>query len=231
MTFSKISPALAVLALMVALPLAAPDASARTSAALKECNTKWKTAQDNGTLPSGMQWPDFAKTMCGLDVGGTAASAPASTPSTTTTTTSTTTSGTGGTFMEQCSASWKQMKASNTVPSGMSWRDFVKQKCVVPAGTPAPQTTTQQDNSGSDTAAPTETSTASQQPVKDWHTIPVAQTDKNGKPFSKGQIEAHQRIKECAAEWHQAKANHTLAAGEKWPHFWSTCNTRLKTQN
>lgn len=236
MNSSRLISALAALALFAALPLTAGQAHAKASTFMTECSAKWKAAKANGTVPAGMTWPDFMKTMCDrgttdqsttTDSGAAATDTSTSTDTTTgtgsTPAAGTTTAGTGGTFMEQCSATWKQMKANKTVPAGLTWRAFVKQKCVV------------DDSADSASYVPPEpqqtTSAAPIKPTQNWRTIPVAKADKNGKPFSQGQIEAHQRIKECAAEWHAAKADNTLPAGAKWPQFWSDCNKRLKAQN
>lgn len=43
-----------------------------------------------------------------------------------------------------------------------------------------------------------------------------------------GQISARERQRKCGAEWKEAKAANKLAAGQKWPQFWSACNKRLK---
>jgi hypothetical protein len=45
---------------------------------------------------------------------------------------------------------------------------------------------------------------------------------------SAGQTAARERQKQCGAEWKQAKAAKTVAAGTTWPKFWSDCNKRLK---
>ena len=236
MTPIRLLPALAAVALLVAVPLAAGDASAKTSSFMTDCSAKWKTAKANGTVPSGMKWPDFMKTMCDHSATDTGAATTTDGASSTdsSTSTGTTTSGgdtttaaapgsTGGTFMEQCSAAWKQMKANNSVPAGLTWPAFVKQKCVTNAKTDSASYTPPEPQQP--------TATTAVKPVQNWRSIAVAKADKNGKPFSQGQIEAHQRIKECAAEWHAAKAGNSLPAGTKWPQFWSTCNTRLKAQN
>jgi hypothetical protein len=37
-----------------------------------------------------------------------------------------------------------------------------------------------------------------------------------------------ERQRKCAAEWKEAKSAGRVAAGTKWPRFWSQCNARLK---
>src|SRR6476619_4452298 len=56
-------------------------------------------------------------------------------------------------------------------------------------------------------------------------------TDAKGKLLSAGEIAFRQRSKECGNEGQQDKAKGTLPTGEKWPDFWSACNTRLKAHS
>ena len=37
-----------------------------------------------------------------------------------------------------------------------------------------------------------------------------------------------ERQKKCGAEWKADKAVGKVAAGMKWPQYWSACNKRLK---
>jgi hypothetical protein len=48
---------------------------------------------------------------------------------------------------------------------------------------------------------------------------------------SAGQLAVRERMKRCGAEWRQAKAAGGVPAGQKWPQYWSACNTRLKGAN
>jgi hypothetical protein len=57
---------------------------------------------------------------------------------------------------------------------------------------------------------------------------PMTGTMKAKKEPSSGQLAARERQKTCSTEWKAAKAEGKLAAGTKWPKFWSECNTRLK---
>ncbi len=43
-----------------------------------------------------------------------------------------------------------------------------------------------------------------------------------------GQMAVRERQRKCAAEWKEAKAAGRVAAGTRWPRFWSQCNARLK---
>ena len=143
-------------------------------------------------------------------------------------------------FMQECSAKWKAAKAAGTVADGTKWPDFMKAQCTagsdqaVAPVTPAPTkkvatkkvkaVTPVNASSTDDTAVPDEPTNTS------YSNIDVKAVDKNGKPFTSGQIAAHQRIKECAGEWRAAKTAGSLPNGAKWPQFWSSCNTRLKAQ-
>ena len=67
--------------------------------------------------------------------------------------------------------------------------------------------------------------------------IPVAKagnsksaSDTSTQQGTPGQIAAHKRIKMCGAQWRAAKASGDIPAGQKWPQYWSQCNTRLKQQ-
>jgi hypothetical protein len=55
-----------------------------------------------------------------------------------------------------------------------------------------------------------------------------AETRSKKKEPTIGQMAARERQTKCAAEWKSAKAAGTVAAGMKWPKFWSACNARLK---
>jgi hypothetical protein len=50
---------------------------------------------------------------------------------------------------------------------------------------------------------------------------------KSKKEPTAGQLAARERQKKCAAEWKVAKAANKTG-GQKWPQFWSKCNSRLK---
>jgi len=111
------------------------------------------------------------------------------------------------------------MKANNTVPAGMAWKDFVAAKCVV-ADTPAAATP----------AKVTKASMAPPEPTDKADTTPLATTDKNGKPYTAGQMAAHQRIRACGEQWRGLKAQGKTPAGMAWPQYWSACNKQLKAK-
>ena len=215
--------------LISAIPLLAVHADAKTSTFMQDCSAKWKAAKAANTVPAGTKWPDFMKTECAAGTDQTAtppAPAPAKAVATKKVKATTapaparqaTTAPAGGSFMQKCSAAWKSMKDAGTVPAGLTWKAFVKQSCNVEAATSVNATT------NDDNAVPAEPTDAN------YANIEVKTVDKNGKPFTPGQIAAHQRIKACGGEWRAAKSAGSLPSDEKWPHFWSTCNTRLKAK-
>ena len=59
-----------------------------------------------------------------------------------------------------------------------------------------------------------------------------AQTEKKAekpkKEPSTGMLAMRERQKKCGAEWKADKAVGKVAAGMKWPQYWSACNKRLK---
>ena len=212
---------LAIALLFAATPMLAVHANAKSSF-MQECSAKWKSAKAAGTVAAGTKWTDFVKTDCTAGNGQSAAT-PAAAPVTgkKTKPAAVASASAGGSFMQNCSTRWKSMKDAGTTPAGLTWKQFVKQSCAVDAAAPAGIST---DTSSNDSAVPAEPTNAS------YSNIEVKTVDKNGKPFTPGQIAAHQRIKECAGEWRAAKTAGSLPNGAKWPQFWSSCNTRLKSQ-
>jgi len=71
------------------------------------------------------------------------------------------------------------------------------------------------DPAHAEMAAPT-TTKAKKEPAK-----PVTKSD------DKSGMTGAERRKRCSEEWKAAKAAGTTA-GQKWPQFYSACNTRLK---
>jgi hypothetical protein len=205
----------------VAATTAAPVATASGSF-MKDCSVAWKGMKANNTAPAGMTWKQFVAAKCVVPASATmpaskpvtAAAAPAAAAPATTA---------SGSFMKDCSASWKAMKASNTVPDGMTWKQFVAAKCVVAGAAPAtPAVATKPMTKA------TPVIVAPAEPTDTPDATPLATADKNGKAFTPGQMAAHKRIRECANQWRGLKASNKLPAGTKWPQFWSACNKQLK---
>ena len=104
--------------------------------------------------------------------------------------------------MKECAAQWQEMKAANQT-NGMKYRDFSKQ--CMSEGAPA-------------AAAPPP-------PAEK----PAAATEEK-KPISPGRQAMIARERACGAEWKEAKAAGKIAAGQKWPQYWSECNKRKKAE-
>jgi protein-disulfide isomerase len=108
----------------------------------------------------------------------------------------------GAKTMKECAAQWQEMKAANQT-NGMKYRDFSKQ--CMSEGAPA-------------AAAPPP-------PAEK----PAAATEEK-KPVSAGRQAMIARERACGAEWKEAKAAGKIAAGQKWPQYWSECNKRKKAE-
>ncbi|MEO6609081.1 MAG: hypothetical protein ABIN69_11495 [Aestuariivirga sp.] len=201
----------------------APVAPATTASGsfMKDCSASWKAMKANNTTPAGMTWKQFVAAKCVVPASA-AATAPAAKATTAVAPTTPVTTASGS-FMKDCSASWKAMKAANTTPAGMTWKQFVAAKCVVAGAAPATPAV-----AAKATTKATPVIVAPAEPSDTPDDKPLATADKNGKAFTPGQMAAHQRIGECANQWRGLKASNKLPAGTKWPQFWSACNKQLK---
>jgi hypothetical protein len=234
-------------ALMVsAAPLLSLQAEAKSSF-MEQCSALYKAGKADGSVADTVKWTDFMKSSCSqfkaTDAAATvpdeeppaakppkakkpkkadaAVVAPAEKADNTTTTAS-------GSFMQNCSTEWKALKAADQVPAGMAWKDFVAAKCVVakavmsePAAAEKPK-----KKKKADPVVMQQDETPDEPVAAD--TGPVKTMDKNGKPFTAGQLAAHARARACGLEWRTAKAGGRIKAGQKWPQYWSECNTRMK---
>lgn len=148
--------------------------------------------------------------------------------------------------MTACSQQYQADKQAGKVPQGMTWSKYYSDCAARMKKGAAATTTATKKKAAATTTAPvtapvkkTKTAKVPTSPNDTPSFVPqeptstdqaaVATTDAKGKPLSAGEVAFRQRIHECGNEWQQDKAKGTLAAGEKWPHFWSACNTRLKT--
>jgi hypothetical protein len=186
---------------------------------MKDCSAAWKALKANNTVPAGLTWKQFVADKCVVNGVAATPTVPAAATAATPATTA------SGSFMKDCSTAWKAAKAANTVPAGFTWKQFVAAKCVLPGATTAPVAPV--------TAAKTITKTtpvivAPAEPTDTPDATPLATADKNGKPFTPGQMAAHQRIRECGNQWRNLKTTNKLPVGTKWPQFWSACNKQLK---
>jgi hypothetical protein len=102
--------------------------------------------------------------------------------------------------MQTCAAEWKAMKAANQT-GGKTYREFQKSCMAKPAAGAAAA-------AGSDEAK--------------------ASKPKKARKSSPGRDAAVARQRACAAEWKADKAAGKVAAGMKWPQYWSACNKRMK---
>ena len=228
---------LAVALMVLSAPMLGTEVQAKDSF-MKACSTKYKAAKAANSEEGNMKWTDFMKSQCAADAAAAEpapaepapkvkpakaakvakAAAPVA-PATTVATPS-------GSFMQNCSAAWKDLKAKNAVPEGMAWKDFVAAKCVVAGAAPAAVTPVSVkkkpaavDSTMDATPAEPDATNANQEPLKT--------VDKNGKAFTPGQMAAHQRARDCGAKWRANKPAFQAQYGT-WPKYWSACNTEMK---
>ena len=190
------------LAALFAVSASAMMSGHASALSMADCSAKYKAAKAAGT-DAGMKWNDFRKAQCSTDAAAAPAPvAPAATAAKAATTAAPAAPAApavaaatpSGSFMKDCSASWKSMKAANTVPAGMKWKDFVAAKCQVsaaaaPAAPAATPVATAPMAKGAKVAPP--------EPSATPDTSGMATADKNGKPYTPGQMAAHKRIKAC----------------------------------
>jgi hypothetical protein len=225
---------LAVALLVLAAPMLGTEVQAKESF-MKACSTKYKAAKAANSVEGNMKWTDFMKTQCAADAAAAEpapaepapmvkpakaakvkVAAPAAPAATTVATPS-------GSFMQNCSAAWKDLKAKNAVPEGMAWKDFVAAKCVVAGAAPAAVTPVSvKKKPAAATMDPTP-----EEPADTANTEPLKTVDKNGKAFTPGQMAAHQRARDCGAKWRANKPAFQAQYGT-WPKYWSACNTEMK---
>lgn len=215
MKLSNLSSLAAIAGAVLALSLISP-ASAATSAAqsvTKACSAQYKAAKKAGTLPKDQKWPQFLSE-CSARMKGAAASAPAEKPASRETkkeskAEKTAKAGTPGhrTPKQLCNDEYKSAKTAGTL-GGKKKKEFIA-GCL--ASAPGGK----------------EQARVPPEPKAGKALAPVKTVDKNGKPLTPAQVAFRKRIHECAADWQRDKAA-GKTAGQKWPQYWSACNTRLK---
>jgi hypothetical protein len=223
---------LAVALMVLSAPMLGTEVQAKESF-MKACSTKYKAAKAANSAEGNMKWTDFMKTQCAADAVAAEPApaepapmvkpakaakvvAPAAPAATTVATPS-------GSFMQNCSAAWKDLKAKNAVPAGMAWKDFVAAKCVVAGAAPAAVTPVSvKKKKTAVTMDPTP-----EEPADTANAEPLKTVDKNGKAFTPGQMAAHQRARDCGAKWRANKPVFQAQYGT-WPKYWSACNTEMK---
>ena len=206
------------------------SAQAATSSVSKECSTQYQAAKKAGTL-NGQKWPQFYSDCAAKMKGGdsstedtTAKSKKASKAEASTTkaektekTASKKEAKSSGhqTTQQICSGQYQAAKTAGTL-GGKKWSQFYSE-CAADI-----------KNDTSDASAAPEEPKAQKTATTTKYAAPTV--DKNGKALTPGQIAFRQRIHECGAEWQRDKAANRLG-NQKWPQYWSACNTRLKQEN
>lgn len=117
--------------------------------------------------------------------------------------------------MSECSAMYKADKAKGKLKEGMTWPKYFGEcsKKMKPAAATAKSKAKKNSAKAPSAAALSK---------------PLATKDKNGKPFTPGQLAAHKRMRECGRMWHRDKAAGKIRSGVTWPKYWSACNAKLK---
>jgi len=115
--------------------------------------------------------------------------------------------------MKQCGVKYQAAKANNTL-GGKNWAQFLA-ACR-----------------GTQTAAPVAAAPAVSAPAAP---TPMAKPVAAAKPASHlpgaqspAMVAMHDRQRRCGQQWKADKAAGKIPAGQKWPQYWSACNTRLK---
>ena len=227
---------LAVALMVLSAPMLGTDVQAKDSF-MKACSTKWNAAKAAGTPEGKMKWTDFMKSQCAADTAAAPApAAPAATPVKTMAkpaapaAAATPAATPSGSFMKDCGAAWKGMKAANSVPAGMKFNDFVKAGCKPGATAAATPPAAAAPATKPAMTAPVKpaVAVAPVEPAGAADTADLKTVDKNGKPFTPAQMAAHQRARDCGNQWRTAKASNQLAPDMKWPQYWHECSMRMK---
>jgi len=177
------------------------------------CSQQYQAAKAAGTL-GGKKWSQFySDCAAGLkDGGSTAAEAPAAPKTTKTASKSESTD--HMTTQQICSQQYQAAKSAGTL-GGKKWSQYYSD-CAADIR-----------NDKSD-ASETPDEPKVQKTATGKYTVPTV--DKNGKALTPGQVAFRQRIHECSVEYQRDKAADHLR-GQKWPQYWSACNTRLKQED
>lgn len=111
--------------------------------------------------------------------------------------------------MQVCGAKYRADKAANKVPAGQTWNQYL---AACRASLPKPATAAVAPVRPAPSMAPGKPAKATRTP---------------GQP-SAAQAAMYAREKQCGAQWRADKAAGKVAAGMKWPQYWSACNKRMK---
>jgi hypothetical protein len=136
--------------------------------------------------------------------------------------------------MTACFEQYQSEKDAGTLPKGTIWTKFYTDCAArMKKGKAAATTASGKKTKKAAVKSPAVEDTPGYvppEPTANDKTAAVPTKDASGKPLSASEIAFRKRIKECGAEWREDKAKGKMPAGEKWPQFWSACNTRLKKQ-
>jgi hypothetical protein len=208
----------------LALPVSAEAAASSTT---KECSTQYQAAKEAGTL-NGQKWPQFLSDCSAkMKADDSSAKDTSSKPKKTTKSddamapktkaekpTKEAKSSDHQTTQQICSEQYQAAKTAGTL-GGKKWSQFYSD-CAADI----------RDDKSDTAETPDEPKVQKTATTK--YKVPTV--DKNGKALSAGQIAFRQRIHECSVEWQRDKAANRLK-GQKWPQYWSACNTRLKQED
>jgi hypothetical protein len=136
--------------------------------------------------------------------------------------------------MTACFEQYQSEKDAGTLPKGTIWTKFYTDCAArMKKGKAAATTASGKKTKKAAVKSPAVEDTPGYvppEPTANDKTAAMPTKDASGKPLSASEIAFRKRIKECGAEWREDKAKGKMPAGEKWPQFWSACNTRLKKQ-
>jgi hypothetical protein len=111
--------------------------------------------------------------------------------------------------MKECGAKYQAAKANNTL-GGKNWAQFL---AACRGGSAAPVAAARPVAAPAPAAKPV----AAAKPASH---LPGAQ--------SPAMQAMHDRQRKCGQMWSADKAAGKIPAGQKWPQYWSACNTKLK---
>jgi hypothetical protein len=126
--------------------------------------------------------------------------------------------------MKLCGTQYQAAKTGKTLPAGETWNQYLAQCRAAQKGGAAPVAATAPATKPMAAATPafhnpfTRPAAAAPAPV-------VAKAPGTQSP---AMAAAHDRQRQCGAQWKADKAAGKIPAGQTWPKYWSACNTRLK---
>jgi hypothetical protein len=129
--------------------------------------------------------------------------------------------------MKECAAQWSTMKAAKQT-EGKTYKDFSK-TCMSGSSDAAKTDAAKPNGMAKDAgAADVKKPDAPKKAAKADAPAKTDTADKKDAKPSEARAAAVARQKECGAEWKADKAAGKVAAGMKWPQYWSACSKRKK---